>query len=399
MPPKKFAKNLTALTLTLLLLFTGCWDKVEIENRAFVSAVGIDSFATPSSFAEQDQEEAQEGDQETKDPPHLLKFDTNRAPTRFVATASLPGRNGEGKALTSASDALIPALAMISLGTSQHPYYGQTKAIVLGEGLLQDPLLLTQTIDALERNYEISRKVIMLSCEGNASDILLDDIHGEQPGMYISNFYTDTRVRGGLAFKKDLENVLRDLRSTGGTVIPRIAVYNGQAEFSGAALIRDYNFAGWLNDCQVRGLLLAKGLGKNAHITVDFGGARVPLRITSQRARLKFSRQDGGLVCTLTIRAKGSIEEYRSDSVRNITSPENITILNTLFAKAIDTSINNAHARLQDANIDALGLLDHLRKFHYDLYKEFIIDKRQTLQDITFLTDTTIKITNTGSTQ
>ena len=365
-----------------ILALTACWDKVELENRAFVSAVGVDSYKHK--------------------PENAIRFDSTDSPSRFVATASIPSLVGKGEGsttLTSVADAFLPALWMIRLGTSQEPYYGQTKAMVLGEGLLKDAALFAQAIDAMERNREISRKVVMLACKGDAQQVLKADTNEDQLGMHIANFYTDKRVSVGIAFKKDLDSVLRDLRRMNGTVIPRVAVNGGVVELSGAALVSEYQLVGWLGDTEVRGLLLAKGMGKNAHMTVDFGKTRVPLRLASQRARLKFKEGEQGLVCELRISAKGSIEEYVANSDTDISSPESLATLNILFAEAIEAEVMAAHTRLQESGVDALSLTDHLRKFNYSLYEEYVIRRGLTFADITLLPVIDVHVTDVGSTR
>ena len=365
----------------LCLMLTGCWDKVEIENRSFVSAVGIDAYKDEVENA--------------------INFDTPGSLNRFVATAAMPGQGDgdSGTTLTSVADSLMPALAMIRLGTSQEPYYGQTKVIVLGEDLLSDPKLTAQAIDAMERNSEISRKVMILSCEGDASEILQADMEGTQLGIYIADFYADKRTALAVAFKKDLELILRDIRRADSTVIPRVAVNDGVVRLSGAALVNEFELTGWLDDAEVRGLMLAKGAGKNAYITADFGGVRVPLRVASNRARLKFSRDERGLVCTLSVQAKGSVEEYRANSDNDISSPENISHLNALFASAIESEISATHARLAESGVDALGMIDRLRKFNYSLYEEFVIHQGLGFEDITFVPVAEVHVTDVGATR
>jgi len=313
---------------------------------------------------------------------------------------SFEGSEGGGSVkLTAAADALMPALSLIRLGTSQEPYYGQAKAIILGEGLLDDSALLAQAIDAMERNREISRKVVMLAYRGDSADILRADTEGEQLGMHISNFYSKSGVALGVAFKKDLESVLKDLRSFGGTVIPLIAVEDGLISLSGAALVSDFRLTGWLDDSEVRGLMLARGSGKGAHLTADFDGTRVPLRLSYQRARLKFDRDERGLVCVLDIRAKGSVEEYNANSRKDISSPENVAKLNELFAHAIEREVSAAHTRLAQSGVDGFGLLERLRKFNYDLYEEFVTEGKICISDITIIPIVDVRVTDVGATR
>jgi len=355
---------------------------VELENRAFISAIAIDAY-------EQDIEGA-------------IKFHAPDTEYKFVATVSVPnnGANTENRTtLTTMSDAFMPALSLIRLGMPQQPYYGQTKVVVLGEGLLNNAELMRQTLDGMERNREISRKIIMLTCEGNAADILKAEIAGQQFGMYIANFYADKHSALGVAFKKDLENTLLDLRSSNGTIIPRVAMHEGIVELSGAAIIKDFKLVGWLDDSEVRGLLFAKGKGENARVTTDFDGTRVPLRLISQRSKLNFERTEYGLVCKLEIRAKGSVEGYHINSVKNISSEESIAQLSQSFANEIAAEVSTTFAHFAEVGVDGFGILERLRKFNYDLYKEFVILNQIELSDVVFIPVVDVRITDVGATK
>ena len=376
-------KNMQMIcSLTVCLFLTGCWDMVELENRAFISAIAIDAY-------EQDIEGA-------------IRFHAPDADYRFVATVSVPSSGTDtesGTALTATADTFMPALSMIRLGMPQQPYYGQAKVVVLGEGMLSDSELMRQAIDGMERNREISRKIIMLACEGNAAEILKAELAGKPFGMYAANFYADRRAVLGVAFKKDLESVLLDVRHANGTIIPMVAVREGFVELSGAAIVRDFELVSRLDDTEVRGLLLAKGKSENARITTDFDGVRLPLRLASQRAKLNFERTEQGLMCRLEISTKGSIEGYLINSDEDISSAENVARLNELFAHEIANNVTATFARLAETNVDGFGMFDRLRKFNYDLYEEFVQHKQIRLSDIIFVPVVDVRITDVGATR
>ncbi|MCL2619291.1 MAG: hypothetical protein FWD98_09625, partial [Defluviitaleaceae bacterium] len=383
---KQNGKFISLQTLKLLpalcLMLAGCWDRVQLENRGFVSAFGIDAYRA-------------------EDPPvQALRIGSAGGKDRFVATVCMPDNTGKQEGgtvrLTSAADSLMPALSLIRLGTSQEPYYGQAKAIVLGDGLLRDPELVATAIDALERNREIPRKVAVLASKADAAEVLTADIDGDQFGMYITNFYANRPAAMGLAFKHDLENVLRDLRDSGGTVIPLVEVRGGVVSLSSAVMLSDYKFAGTLDDSHVRGLMFARGNAKDAHITAEFEGVRVPLRISSQRARLSFKRGGDGPVGVLRISVKGSVEEYRSTPHQDISTPQNVARLNKLFADAIEKEVLAAYDVMREAGVDGLGMMERMRKFHYSLYEEHV-KNGMSAGDIPLITLIDVHVTDVGA--
>lgn len=327
------------------ILLTACWDKVELENRAFVNTVGID---------------------------------TNEK--AFVVTALLPSHNDNSNILTATSAGLYPALQNINLVSSQTAYYGQTKAIILSHSLLKNPDLLAQALDAMERNREVSRKVSLLASEEPAQNVLKAKLAEDQPlGMYISSFYTDKHSELGVAFKKDLEGLLEDLRRGNGAVIPCVKIKDEIAHLSGAALLSpELTLHSLLNSDELRGLMLAKGQADEAGIFARLDGVDVPLRLFKQRSKLNFGEDQSGLWCKINIKAWGSIDEYRLG--QNL--PHSMEGLQALYARTIKEEIRHTACRLAEARVDGIGLLDHLRKFHYCLYEKYVLQNKINLSDI-----------------
>ena len=157
------------ILLFFSLSLTGCFDKVELEERALVLAIGIDKYTDGN--------------------------DTNTEKTgeekRFIVSMAMPEVSegektgnanpmGNGEEQNSINEAIKVAegssiastIELIDTYMSKNLYYGHTKVVVLGKEILQDEILLREVIDSLERNNEISRKIIVLGTMGTAKEIL-----------------------------------------------------------------------------------------------------------------------------------------------------------------------------------------------------------------------------------
>lgn len=355
--------RLVVLVVSVMLL-SACWDKVELENRAFVSVFGIDTV--------------EEG---------------------FLVTVLMPA-NGEKSpeyALVATAAGLYPALQNINLQSAQNAYYGQTKAIVLGADLLNAPEAMSQVLDAMERNREISRKVVLLATDGKASDIVKAKLSDGRPlGMYIAATYMDKGTRLGIAFKKDLEGLTEELRRNRGLTIPRIQVVDGVVKLEGVALVstEPLLLQGWLGADEVRGLMIAKGRAVGAEVFADMGGNSVPMRVSKNASKLRLGQDEHGLYCKIEVSIKGSIEGYYLGGVPSLSQPSATKALAKAYEQEIESQVALVVSRLKSTDVDALSMVDHMRKFNYQLFE---LHPHITLNDIRIEINANVVIDDIGA--
>ncbi|MDR2750876.1 MAG: hypothetical protein LBC41_09465, partial [Clostridiales bacterium] len=141
---KTAAKTCFALAFTLALI-TGCWDKVELENRGFAVSFGIDE----------------------KDGKYLVTVS-------MPSVSSLKeGPSDSAKDVRSEeSDTVSGAIRAIDDSLSQRLDFGQAKLLLFGQELLDNEDMFRQAIDACERNGELNREIYVLAADGGARKVL-----------------------------------------------------------------------------------------------------------------------------------------------------------------------------------------------------------------------------------
>ena len=342
-----------ALMLFIFILagtITGCWDKVELENRGFVNALAIDK--------------AEESE------------------TRFAVTMALPSKEmlvSKGSAENGREikhqkgRTLAAAMHLVDVSSSQNQYYGHAKAAVFGEGLMADADLFKETLDALTQNPEISRKLIIVAAEGEAGAkaILEAETPGEPLfGLFMQNFYKDSRERAGRAFRLDLQTLIRQMRTSGAALIPKVTVTDNELKLSGAAVIKDFKLTGFLDEKQGRGYLWATGRADGAILEAAFEGRLVPLRIIRTRANTTFQEENGQIHCRIDVHARGSIDGYAFGK-KTFENRANITTLEQACANLIaDEIVALTHHLQHNVQADALQLKEQLRKHNPHLYTQ-----------------------------
>ena len=113
-------KKFVLLALAVPFFLTGCWDKKDPEDRAFIITLGVDTAA-------------ENGCHFTFAPANI--------------------ETGEAEIYAAESETLSGAVAQVDTYTSRKTDLGQLKTVILGEGLLQD----SASLDALY-SYGVSGK-------------------------------------------------------------------------------------------------------------------------------------------------------------------------------------------------------------------------------------------------
>jgi len=373
------------LISTIILSLPSCSDASEIENRGLVIVLGIDKSSKIGDYGE----------------------------NNFVVTALLPdvsgiSGNSENKKsiITAEGETLTTAISNADRKTSKSLYYGHAKAVVFGNSLLNDPEMLKEATDALERNRNLSRRLTILAADGNAEDIVNSDPTEESLlGIYITNFFKDNTNAANLTVSQNLEDFISNIRTNGNAILPIITSEDGAPKIGGAYVA---GADGWLFDSQTRGVLWIRGLGKSAVLQAEIiadelpNGVKVTFTTAKSNGKVRFTENsdNNGLVCRINVTAEGSVSEY-SLFEEDVSSIDLLEILETKFEDIIaDDIISLADCLLGETKTDALSFREMLRKFNWNLYKKYAEndeDWKDAFPNIELEIYTDVRITNTGA--
>lgn len=197
-------QNLIKQILVFVLvapLLTGCWDRLEIEDRAVVLAIGIDK--------------AKPGDEkETSNATHILKQDseTTKGLIRLTVQIAVPGRiplgTGGGGAdgtsggkpvwvLSSVGNTIEDALMNLQQQLADKLFYGHLRVIVISEAIAKKGI--ENENDFFRRQPQVRRTVWMVVSKGNAADIMNANPQLERvPTLYLLATLEHAREMGKL---------------------------------------------------------------------------------------------------------------------------------------------------------------------------------------------------------
>ena len=360
-------RYLLSFILTLPMFITGCWDKVEIENRGFVIAMGIDKF-------------------EDKNDDKAVQLDDEKESqkARYTVTMALPdigalsGPGGDDSSefvKIAAAPTVSAAIRLIDTFSSERLYFGHTKAVIFHEDILKDEYLFREALDAIERNRELSRSLLVLATSDDIKKVLDADIPGEPlVGAFIAEFYRKSEG-AAITFKQDLEGLTRRLRSGGDALIPIISLEGKkkdvQVKLGGTAVIKDFQMAGKLSDSQTRAFMWFNGKAKGALITAEHEGIDVPMRINSSKSKTSFYEENGRIICVLDINARAEVEEFDFLGIE-LNDDESLRELSEVCERIVSDEISQLFTTFRDElEVDGFGLHERLRKQNHVIFAAY----------------------------
>jgi|GEM_PF-1407818 len=395
--------NKVLIAVVFLFALTGCYDKVELEDRGFIMTIGIDKYQEDDTKTEVEEDgkknqenekngenfniagysekDSEKSEEENKDKDiSVITFDNEEDNNRFTVTINRANSQQEGSessrgnsTIVANSDTIAGAINLINLYSNQHVYLGYAEAIVISESILRDPELFKEVVDTLERHKEVSREIFIVTTEGKASDSLLENLKSDKMlGMFISKFYRNNNSFGSSrVFHKNLEDLSKSLRQTGHAIIPKLATDNGNVKLNGVAVIKDFKLVDWLNGSSIKGYLWVLGKGEGITISVEANDTFVPLNINKNTKKVTFRENNDQLICEINLKINGTIEGYNFTEV-GLFDENLLDELSRKYEEVITNEVKETFHLFQDVYmIDGFEFFEMLRKRDNDLYEKF----------------------------
>jgi len=369
---KKHITLFILATMSISML-TGCMDKVELEDRAFVVSIGIDKaedeerytvvLSLPAAL------DGGEDESEDENPQHIKK--------------------ASGQTVTE-------AIKKIDAETNTQLYFGQTKMLALGSTLLEEPDLVRGALDAIDRHPEIARQIHILASCSKAEDIVAANPPGEAlPGQYVSAIYKDRRKIGGTSFIMNLERLTTQMKYTEAVLIPSMEKEDDELSLSGAVVLKNSRKIGNLNKDELRGYLwcFADG-GRGAVVTAEIGEQPIPFKVERHKAKVRFKEIAEGLQVHIYVELTGRIDELASGNDLLVRAN-----FREYAARQIEDAVRNeillTARKMQDEFVlDGYNWLEILRKKQYAMYQSYAVHWNDIFAEMELVPHVTVTVKN-----
>ncbi len=412
----KFIKFL--LIFTLIISTSSCYDKVELEDRDFVLTIGIDKYieddnkedesqdgSEDSSEDSENQGDSEEDKQTINSRENIIEKGIEN--NRFTVTLSIPDpyavtnhSDNIDKIIYGHGETVISAVDKISKNSGAYLDFAQAKVLILGKSLVEDEKLFKQTLDALERNKRLSRKVLILSSEHDAKDVINAKVKDVSIlGYFLANYYSNNKTTNPHSSYEGLLQLLQSLEKSGDAIIPIITIVDEELNLSNALVIKDFEWEKIMYPEDLEGYTI---LNSDKHspifITTEFEELFIPLRSTNRSIDTYISYEDNNLYYNVYIDLEGSINEFSFDE-KSLLDSDTLANLEESFNGAIKEDILSTYYFFQEVGVDGLNILDKMYKDNYDLYKKYEdTDKESLLKAFKPNININTKISSIGTT-
>jgi len=390
---KNFKKLLIFLLIFLLLPLYGCWDLKEIQQRAFIFAIGYDKYEMGEPLAKETkpQQEAEKKGEEGEvskagQKNHQIPESANEQ-YRWLVTIAFPnvkkfgaqGGGGGGDQETARFVVTTVGIrgheAVRELNTRLNKFvdFGHTQAVIIGEEYAKDKDLFKELMDGLEREKSMKRKVRMVVVkDGRAQDLMhLKTIFEPVYGSYIRGIFS-MASNNILTPVEDVNTILRELHeSDGNTLIPKITYGENDFKISGYAVIKDYHLIGWTEDIETRPIRILRNNVGAGIMTVDVQGIQVPFDITLLKTSKKVVVEGDKITMLVKIKSEGNIIGHSMGIIGEVFDTKYIETVQKALEEKIKKEVTDVILKFQNQyKVDAFGFGDYIKKFKPDLWEK-----------------------------
>ncbi len=339
------------ISILLLIMLTGCWNRKELSTVSVIQAVGIDR---------------------TENNQISLTF-------QILLPGEVKAKGGGGKGVsvfTSEGETVFDALRNAALESDRKLLGSHNKVIVIGEEAAREGI--TPLLDFVRRDHEYRRLSYLFIAKGKAKDIIKGEHEQEKiPGKALESLAKATKATSKLP-KIDLNDFFNTLTSkTTDSIAPGIHVIEKKInkktkkviELDETAIFKKDKLAGWFDWTETRGLLWVLDKVKSGIIIVKSPKDEkeyVSLEIIRASSKVKPEIRDGKLSVTVEVKEEGNLGEQMSQV--DLTKPDTFKELEKRQAAAIEEEINAALHKAQEWGVD---IFQFGEAFHRKFPKEW----------------------------
>lgn len=376
----------------LMPFLAGCWSRNEIENIAIIGGIGIDKVM-------------ENGREQFQLTANILR-------PSLAGGGIEGGGGGAGRPIywriSATGSSLADCERALNLRIARVVFYGHTRYIVIGERVAREDM--ADAFDYVGRHPDMRLRILVLLAAGNVADVMnafseLENTIAKQ----VTGMESVASLRSSETEIRNLAQITDDLTSPG--IDPVIAKVSTMVSpptepggkpvkvlrYEGGGAIRSGKLAGWLNEYETRGYLLAVGRATKAALAVSLENRPMPdttIALTRVSTKTRVEIKEGRVVTTIEIRAEGDLGEYHGEE--EIATHEGLIKLEEAFAKEIDKEVRAAVTKAKKINADIFGFGAQLYRSNPQAWKKIEQEWYKIFPTVEVKTKITVNVRRTG---
>jgi Ger(x)C family germination protein len=356
-------KKLVPLIL-ICSIFSGCWDKIEIDKKNFISILGIDAgeeIGKEIKGLKADESFTAMGVKRlhvTLGSPDISKLGPNK------------GGTAEDMFLDTDAYSMEDAISKASSKSSRNIKFSHIKLLVISNELLYHADTLKEVVDYLQRQPSLDRMMMVAIAKGKAQDYIK-----YKPAMekniegYITGLMENGTENGVLPVT--LNEFLISLSENKNAILPAIEIDKDKKEIKicGVGIVKDYRLKGYLSPIETSNLEMLRGKAAGGKKAIYKEGHPIDISFSNTGRKIKMKNIDGKLVFNMYINLEGEIKEYYVNG--NLDSKDTLNLIQKNFNKALKEECEQVVKITQNEfQMDPIELKEYVRKYHPGIWKQ-----------------------------
>jgi len=349
------------------MLLCGCWDSIEIDNRCFISTIGIDVG----------KDIGKEGDLKAISPKEpfaereVEKLNVTYGYPDISSLAPTKGGTAEGKFITTPAYSMADAVSMATAKSSRSLDFGHDEIILLSSDILAFPNTIKEVIDYLQRQPTLNRMALVLVADGNVEDYVKYKPDMEKNiGSYLVGLMKNSSTNATI-LPVTLNQLLILLSENGNALIPRIKLDKAKNELnlSGVAIIKNYTLKGYLNPIETSDLEILRGKLKSGKKMIYMKGHPIDFQIENTERKITVINNKNNIEFHIDILLEGQIKGYTVDD--DVFSKEKLDNLEDDFNKSLSEECQKVAQITQiEFGVDPIGFRENIEKYNVALWNK-----------------------------
>lgn len=339
------------LPMLICLLATGCWNRIELNDIAIVSATGVD----------------------WKDGKWVLSYQV--VIPEAISSQSASNSTAAVHVFSTQGESFRSAVSKASQETSRRLYFAHNQIVIIGQAAARKGL--GPLLDTYLRNHDSRETVSVFLSKGSARRMLEQLIPLEKiPGAAIQRMINNEEMNSSAFRQMTIHKVLLDLLgTTRATGIPGLIVSGtkesvdnaGQLAYTSTpskvrlfelGLIEGDKLVGWINNEESQGVMwLANQVKKT---TVSFACSadknepkNSSIRITHSDTTQTPKSSDGNWLMDLNVKATGTLMEYNCEG--DLMNPKEIEKIQKRIEDEIAAIMQKGWSAVSKHKADVIG--------------------------------------------
>ncbi|NEZ47404.1 Ger(x)C family spore germination protein [Clostridium niameyense] len=358
---KLIKKFMILMLICSCICMSGCWDKVEIDKKFFISMIGID----PGKDIDEEKEIKKLPNQSSFSNSNFEKLNITYAFPNIGQLSPEKGGSTNENSINVNAYSMADGVKKIIEKSSRTISFGHLEVIVLNKKILEHRDTFKEILDYLQREPSINRMVYLVFTEENTEDMLKfqpdveKSIENYMVGMLENNKKNNT------SFPLKFNDFLKNITSYNNTIVPIVNIDKNkkQLKIDKVGLVKNYKLVGYLGNYEGNTVSLLNGNFKKGTRSIVKEGSVLDYSVENYERKIRVSNNKDKLKFDIYIFLEGEIKGYNVD--KNIFSNEQIMVIQDYFNKVIEKESTEVLKKTQgEYNTDVIGLKDYLYKYH-----------------------------------